>query len=79
MKHKWEPLIFIIHVLIQQIFIKHLSWSIKGAKFLNSKIHKTVLALNRITIQLLYLSERMMSSTQVTPLVVYLNSLKSET
>lgn len=55
------------------------AWSIKGAKFLNSKIHKTVLTLSRITIQLLYLTERMMSSTQVTPLVVYLNSLKSET
>lgn len=67
-KHKWVTLVFITHLLIQQIFIKHLSWSIKGDKCLNSKIHKLVLALNKNTIQLLSL-----------PLTVYLNTLKLET
>lgn len=54
------------------IFMKTSIFSIKRVKCMNSKTHTKVL-LNKITIQLLYFADRMRSSTQVTPLVTYLN------
>lgn len=56
------------------IFMKAPIFSIKRVERMNSKTHKIVLLLNKITIQLLYFADRMRSSTQVTPLVTYLNA-----
>jgi hypothetical protein len=55
---------------------KYLSYSIKGAKWLNSKTWRLV---TEVTFQPLHFTDRMASSVQGTALVVYLNlTLKSD-